>query len=168
MLLPLLIGLILLLFGRTLYWAFVGLAGFLIGFELAAELLAEQAERVRLLAAVLVGIVGVLVGIFFQRVAFALGGLFAGGYLADALAEAAAAPGDPLLWFALGGVLGAIITAVIMDWAIIILSSLAGAATIVDNFDLEPTTGALLLAALTAIGILIQARRLRRPTTSPE
>jgi hypothetical protein len=51
-----------------------------------------------------------------------------------------------------------------MDWAIIILSSLAGAATIVDQLDLKPSTAAIILVALATIGILIQARRLRRAT----
>ena len=44
----LLLGILLLFFGRTLYWVFVAVAGFLVGWELAAELLAEQAEWVRI------------------------------------------------------------------------------------------------------------------------
>jgi hypothetical protein len=77
----LLLGFLLLFFGRKLYWAFVAVAGFLLGMELAAELFAEQAEWVRMLIALAGGVIGAILGILFQRIAFAIGGLFAGGYL---------------------------------------------------------------------------------------
>jgi hypothetical protein len=157
----LLLGVLLLLAGRTLYWAFVAVAGFLVGWELAGELLAEQPEAVRVLAAVVGGVIGALVGMLLQRVAFAVGGLFAGGYLGLALARGMELPGEPLVWFAVGAVLGAIVAAIVMDWAIIVLSSLAGAAAIVDQFDLSASAAGLLLVALAAVGIVVQGRRLR-------
>jgi hypothetical protein len=163
----LLLGILLLFYGRTLYWAFVAVAGFLVGFELAAELLAAQPEWVRLLAAALVGVLGAILGILFQRVAFAMGGLFAGGYLGLALAQAASAPGEPFVWFLVGGILGAILAALIMDWAIIALSSLAGAAAITGRLNFDPTIAAVLFLALTAIGTTVQARRLRRAAPAP-
>ena len=133
----LLLGIILLFFGRTLYWVFVAVAGFLVGFELGAVILANQAESVRVLAAVLGGVVGAILGMFAQRVAFAIGGLFAGGYLGLAMARQAGAGGEPLIWFAVGGILGAIVAALVMDWAIIGLSSLVGAAAIVGQFEFD-------------------------------
>jgi len=162
-----LLGVLLLFYGRTLFWAFVAIAGFLVGFQLATELLAEQAEWVRLVVAALIGIVGAVLGILFQRIAFALGGLFAGGYLGLALAQAADAPGEPMAWFIVGGILGAIVAALVMDWAIIALSSLAGAAAIVDPLNLDPTIAALLFLALAAVGITVQARRLRLAVPTP-
>jgi hypothetical protein len=162
----LLLGILLLLYGRTLYWVFVAVAGFLVGFELGVELLAEQAEWVRLLAAVVGGILGAILGMFAQRVAFSIGGLFAGGYLGLALAHGAEIPGEPIVWLAVGAILGAIIAALVMDWAIIVLSSLAGAAAIVGTaraqFDLEATVAMLLVVALALLGIVVQGRRLRR------
>jgi hypothetical protein len=163
----LLLGILLLLFGRTLYWLFVAVAGFLVGFELAAVLLAEQAEGVRLLAAVVGGVLGAILGMLAQRIAFAIGGLFAGGYLGLALAREAGAAGDPLIWFAIGGILGAIAAALVMDWAIIALSSLAGAAAIIGQFDLDATITTLLFVALVAVGIVVQGRRLRPVAAAP-
>jgi hypothetical protein len=155
----LLMGTLLLFYGRTLYWAFVAVAGFLVGFELAAEFLADQAERVRILVALLGGVLGAVLGMLAQRAAFAIGGLFAGGYLALALAHAADLPGEPLIWFVIGAILGAIVAALIMDWAIITLSSLADAAAIVAEFHLSDSIATLLFVALSAIGIIIQGRR---------
>jgi hypothetical protein len=157
----LLLGIVLLLFGRTLYWVFVAAVGFLVGFELAAQLLADRAEGVRLLAALLGGVLGAILGMFAQRVAFSIGGLFAGGYLGLVLARAAGVPGEPIVWFVIGGILGAIVAAWIMDWAIIALSSLAGAAAIVGQFALDPSIAMLLFVALTAVGVVVQGRRLR-------
>jgi hypothetical protein len=109
--LSLILGVVLLLYGRTLYWVFVAAAGFFVGVELGTQLLADQAEWVRILAAVAGGILGAILGMLAQRVAFSFGGLFAGGYLGLALASAAELPGEPLFWFAVGGIMGAIIRA---------------------------------------------------------
>jgi hypothetical protein len=154
-------GVLLVFYGRTLYWAFIAVVGFLVGFELATELLAEQVESVRILVALLGGVLGAILGLLAQRAAFAIGGLFAGGYLALALAHAADLPGEPLIWFVIGAILGAIVAALIMDWAIITLSSLAGAAAIVAELHLSDSIATLLFVALSAIGIIIQGRRLR-------
>ena len=75
-------------------------------------LLAERAEWVQLLVAVVGGGLGAILGMFAQRVAFSIGGLFAGGYLGRALAQMAGIPGEPLIWFAAGGMLGAIVAAI--------------------------------------------------------
>jgi hypothetical protein len=157
----LLLGIVLLFFGRTLYWIFVAVAGFLVGFELAAQFLVGRPESLQLLAAVAGGLLGATLGMLAQRVAFAIGGLFAGGYLALALVRATGGPGEPLIWFAVGGVLGAIVAALVMDWAIIALSSLAGAAVIVGQFDMDTTLATLLFVGLTGIGVVVQGRRLR-------
>jgi hypothetical protein len=157
----LLLGILLVLYGRALYWAFVAVAGFLVGLELAPALLTDQTESVRLFAALLGGVLGALLGVIAQRVAFSIGGLFAGGYLGLVLARASEISGEPLVWFVVGGILGAIIAAMLIDWAIIGLSSLVGAAAIVDQFALDTTIATFLFIAITAIGIVVQGRRLR-------
>ena len=85
------------------------------------------------LVALLGGILGAVLSMPFQRIAFSIGGLFAGGYLGLVLARAAGLPGEPLVWFVIGAILGAIVAALVMDWAIIVLSSLAGAAAVVNS-----------------------------------
>ena len=163
----LLLGIVLLLFGRTLYWVFVAIVGFLVGFELATQFLVDQAEWVRLLVALVGGVVGALVGMLVQRLAFAMGGLFAGGYLGLILARELGAGREPLVCFAIGGILGAVLAVLLIDWAIIALSSLAGAAAIVGQFDLDASIATLLFVVLTAMGIVVQGRRLRPPASAP-
>lgn len=72
----LLLGIVLLFFGRTLYWIFVAVAGFLVGFELAAQFLVGRPESLQLLAAVAGGLLGAILGMLAQRVAFAIGAVY--------------------------------------------------------------------------------------------
>ncbi len=65
-------GAVLLFFGRSLYWLFVGIAGFLAGVQLADVVLADQSQVIRVLAAVAAGALGALVAMLAQRVGFAL------------------------------------------------------------------------------------------------
>ena len=53
-----------------------------------------------------------------------------------------------------------------MDWAIIVLSSLAGSSAIVGQFNLSPSTATLLFVALSVAGIIVQGRRLRNTTVA--
>ena len=92
-------------------WLFVAVAGFLVGMELAAEFLTEQTESIRILVALAGGVLGAILGMLLQRVAFSIGGLFAGGYLGLVLAREADLPGEPLVWFVVGAILGAIVAA---------------------------------------------------------
>ena len=116
-----LLGLVLLFFGRKLYWAFIAIAGFLVGMELANEYLADKDQWIRIAAAVGAGLVGAIVGVFLQRLAFAIGGFFAGGYLAVRIVEHLNLQGDHHIPMIIGGVAGAIVAALVMDWAIIFI-----------------------------------------------
>ncbi|QDU97823.1 TM7S3/TM198-like domain-containing protein [Lignipirellula cremea] len=163
-----LLGIVLLLFGRKLYWVFVAIAGFLVGMQLADVLLVGQGQVVRILAAVAAGLIGALLGVIAQRLAFAICGLYAGGYAALRIAEMAGSTENHLLWFILGGVIGAIIAAVIMDWAIIVLSSLMGAGAIVGELTLHPQYAFALFVALVVFGIILQSQSLEPGPPLPE
>lgn len=157
------LGAILLFFGRKLFWVFVAVAGFLVGVMLADILFADQSDWLRVLAAVGVGAVGALVAIFVQRLGFAVGGFYAGGYLSLVLAQSAGRADDnQFVWFAVGGAIGAFIAALLMDWAIIVLSSLVGAGAIVIAVNLAPMPSVVVFLVLTAVGIAFQAHRLRQ------
>src|SRR3990172_7787956 len=77
----LILGAILLILGRKLFWIFVGAIGFLVGFNPAAQYLAEQPIWVILLIAIVAGIIGSVLAVVLQRVATLVAGFLAGGYL---------------------------------------------------------------------------------------
>jgi hypothetical protein len=158
------LGAILLFFGRTLYWVFVGIVGFLLGMALAEEYLSGQTEIVRIAAALAAGIVGAVIAIFAQRIAFAVGGFFAGGYIALSIARHfGAAPDNNTIWFIVGGLIGAVVAAMLMDWAIIVLSSLAGSAAILaglSGIEMDSSVRSILFLVLAIVGIVVQGRRI--------
>lgn len=158
------LGAALLLLGRKLYWFFVGVVGFVTGLTLAARWLEGRSELLILLVGLALGGLGALLALALQRIAIAAAGFFAGGYIAVALLGmiAAEAPRGSFLPFVLGGVVGVILVTLLFDWALIFLSSLTGAAMIVQGLEVSRLLGALLFAGLLMAGLAAQASLMRR------
>jgi Domain of unknown function (DUF4203) len=162
-----------LLLGRSLFWLFVAAVGFVVGVELAPLILPHQTELFTLLVAVVLGIAGALLAVFVEKIAIAVAGFVAGGYLASVLCApllGGAGMAYPLSWlcFLIGGILGAVLMIVFFNWALIILSSLQGAHLIVRGLPVIHGLPALrhhsqiLFAILALIGIAVQAATYRR------
>jgi hypothetical protein len=152
------LGLIMLVFGRRLFWLFIAVVGFLVGMEFTSQLLTNQPLVVQLLGGLGAGLVGALLAVFFQRVAFILAGFFAGAYFVILLAHPLGITGAGLLLPIAGGVIGAIVAAMLTDWAIIVLSCLVGAGAIVSRLGLRDVKTAIVFLVLVVIGILLQAK----------
>jgi hypothetical protein len=152
------LGLIMLVFGRKLFWLFVAIVGFLVGMEFTNLLLVNQPLGVQLLGGLAAGLLGALLAIFVQRVALILAGFFAGAYLALLLVHPLGIAGASLFLAVAGGVIGAIVAALLMDWAIIVLSCLVGAGAIVSRLGLRDVNTAIVFLVLVIIGILVQAK----------
>ncbi len=157
-----LMGFIILLFGHRLFWLFVAVTGFLVGIEFTHVILADQPYWVMLLGGFSAGLLGALLAIYVERIAFALAGFYAGAYLALILAHGFGAWGSSMHMLAFGGIIGAVLSILFMDWAIILLSCLVGAGAIVSQLDLVKTIGVIIFVALVAVGTLIQARSMDR------
>lgn len=155
------LGIVLLVFGRKLFWLFVGIAGFFLGMEYTGMILMDQPQWVIMVVAIAVGLVGAILAIVAERLAFALAGFYAGAYLALLVAQIYAGLGQSTVFFFAGGLIGAIIAALVMDWAIIIFSSLVGGGAIVQALSPGQTAGALMFVVLVAIGVAIQAKMLK-------
>ena len=159
------LGLLLLFFGRKLFWLFVGVFGFLAGVQIAARVAQSQPELILLLIAVGLGIVCAVLAILLQRVAVAVAGWFAGGYLAVRFALALGWQTDAMLWIAFiaGALLAAILVSLLFDWALIVLSALTGAIIASEALPWGSPVQMIAAAVLFALGALAQARLLERP-----
>jgi hypothetical protein len=62
-----------------------------------------------------------------------------------------------------GGILGGILALLLLDWALIIFSSLIGASLISEALPLDQATASLLIILFAIGGILIQSRLIQRP-----
>jgi len=64
--------------------------------------------------------------------------------------------------FIIGGIIGLALISFLFDWALIIISSLAGASMVVSGFNFGTATGGLIFLILLIAGVLIQGSELRR------
>jgi hypothetical protein len=161
----LLLGVIILFFGRRIFWLCVAAIGFAAGIELAPHLMHEPTPLLQLTIALVLGFIGALLATFLQKIAIAVAGFVAGGKLAVALAGAfAISTGGGAYWlvFLVGGVIGSILLLALFDWALIFLSAIVGAHLILSPFPLAPTGRAILFVVLILLGVLAQAGHLRR------
>ena len=161
-----LLGVVVLFFGRKLFWLCVAAIGFAAGVELAPHLVQDPSALLSLTIALLLGIIGALLALFLQKIAIAVLGFLAGGKLAGAIAAAFFVHyvQHSTIVFVVGGVIGAILLLVLFDWALIVVSSLIGAHLIVYQSTIAlPQSGSIILfIGLSVVGILVQAASLRR------
>jgi hypothetical protein len=153
------VGILLLLFGRRLFWLFVGAVGFVSGIEAAALLFPGHPDWTIIMIALLAGIVGSLMAIFIQGLAIGLAGFLAGGYCIISVLNVLSPGLGPFAWlgFLLGGIVGAVLVVMLFHWALIILSSLTGAIMVVQGFSLSPLASLLLSGLLFVGGVAMQA-----------
>jgi hypothetical protein len=166
-----LVGAVLLLFGRKLFWLFVGCIGFIVGFDFASHVLQGRAEWLIVLIALGAGLAGVIASIFLQRLVVGIAGFLAGGYFLSSVGLTVLHTHQQAVqWIAysIGGILGAMLTLVLLDPALIILSSLAGATAICGNVPLTESNKGILFIALLILGIVVQTMQYRRrPAPGP-
>jgi Domain of unknown function (DUF4203) len=159
-----LIGVVILLFGRKLFWLCVAAVGFALGVEVAPHLVHEPSPVLALVIALVLGLVGALLALFLQKVAIAVLGFLAGGYLANGIAAAFFVhyAQYSTLVFVVGGIIGAILLLALFDWALIVVSSLIGAHLIQSAIVLPPTGSTIVFIVLVVVGILVQGASFRR------
>jgi hypothetical protein len=166
--LSVLIGAVVLFFGRKLCWLCVAAVGFAAGVEFAPHLMHEPTEVLQLTIALVFGFIGALLALFLQKVAIAIAGFLAGGKLAMALAIAFFAEGAryPGITFIIGGIIGMILLLSLFNWALIVMSALVGAYLIGHTIVLPPTGATLLFVGLAVVGIIVQAAAFRGRTVA--
>jgi hypothetical protein len=158
------IGVVILFFGRRLFWLCVAAIGFAAGVELAPHLLHEPTPLLALSIALVLGFIGALLAIFLQKIAIGMAGFLAGGKLTTAIAGAFFVQYAQyyILIFIVGGIVGALLLLMLFDWALIFLSAAVGAHLIRSAIVLPATGEAILFVVLVLIGVLVQAGGLRR------
>lgn len=157
-----LVGAALLFFGRRAFWLFVAGAGFVAGLSLANNIL-EVPESVGLIIGIAIGLLAALLAVFLQRFAISLAGFLVGGYIALQALPMLNLDGGGATWlaFIIGGIIGVFLVGMFLDWALISLSSLAGASLISEALNLSSGLGTVVFIILVVIGVVFQGRELR-------
>lgn len=159
--LPLAVGIVLLAFGRRLFWLLLGTLGFLFAFNLVSRLAADTSPPALLwLLAGAVGVAGAVAAIFLQKVAIGIAGFLFGAHVttwAIQYYQVDFGAGD---WLAilLGAALAAALAMALLEEALMVLSSILGASLLVGTWELEPLQAVGLFAVALIAGIAIQSR----------
>ena len=162
--LALVAGLLLLFFGRRLFWLAAALIAFLFVWQFLENLFGPG--PISLLVAGVVGIVFAWLAVKFIKIATYIIGFLAG---AVALPFLVGIFGFDISWFILaliGGVIGVIIVAVAFDWGLILITAWAGASAV--SFALQnwmtvsETFDTVIFFGLLIVGIGWQASRRRK------
>jgi hypothetical protein len=108
--------------------------------------------------AILTGITGAVLAVFFQKIAVGLAGFAAGGYIGINLLRLLGFNLGQIIWlpYLIGGVVGAVLLYLIFDWALIFVSSLSGASLIIQAVNFNPRLELGMFIALVILGIIIQ------------
>ena len=152
----------LLVAGRKLFWLFVGALGFITGMQLATSFW-HGPEGLVIIAALVVGLIFAGLAVFLQAFAIGIAGFLAGGYTLSMLAGMFGLQTIALNWiiYIVGGIIGVLLVSFLFDWAVITLSSLAGASLVVQAFFSERAAGGLIFFILFIAGVIIQGSTLR-------
>jgi hypothetical protein len=160
----LILGGALLVAGRKLFWLFVGAAGFITGAQLATRFW-QGSDVLTVIVGLVIGVIFALLAIFLQAIVIAIAGFLSGGYVLTVLVTMLGMDiTGSMTWivYIIGGVLGVILVSVLFDWALITLSSLAGASMVIQAFSTQGATGGILFFILFIVGVAIQGSILRR------
>ncbi|HHO76759.1 MAG TPA: TMEM198/TM7SF3 family protein [Deltaproteobacteria bacterium] len=165
------VGICMLLFGRKLFWLFVGLVGFIFGFNISMLMLPGQPVWVFAAAAICTGILGTLLAIFLQHVIIVVTGFLAGGYLIYSLLSTFGVESDQIIWISsiVCGLVCAALFLKLFDWSLILVSSLIGALLIARSIDADFQVVASIFGACAIAGIAAQAGIMKKnPPAQPE
>jgi len=163
-----LLGGVLLIAGRRLFWLFVAGVGCVIGLSFVPRLLPNQPEGVIVAGAVVLGVLGALLAQFAQKAAIGVVGFFGGGWLALALLSFLVGGAGIPQWivFIVGGIIGVILLSTLFEWGLVLLSALIGANLLATALmRLLPAVDVpvfVIFLVLFGAGVLIQARTLPR------
>jgi hypothetical protein len=151
------IGFAILIMGRQLFWVTVAGLGFILGMNYTIQYFQGSPEII-LLVSIGVGIIGAVLGLVLQRTAAGLIGFLAGWYLTTILINLINL-NIGQYWYILtiiGGLIGVGLISILMDWSLILLSSLAGASIISQSIPVRPMITTAIFVILFTLGVVIQ------------
>ncbi len=121
-------------------------------------------ELLAIIIGLVVGVVFALLAIFLQSVAIGASGFLAGGYILTVLAGMIGLNQGAFSWivYIIGGIIGVLLVVFLFDWAIITLSSLAGASLITQALPISSGISGVIFLALVIFGVVIQGSMMQR------
>lgn len=161
------LGAALLVAGRKLFWLFIGTLGFITGIQVTAAIW-QGPDWLLLVIGLVVGVIFAALVTFVQALAIGAAGFLSGGYAALMLSGMLGLEVGTLSWvvYIIGGLLGIALVSLLFDWAIITLSSFAGASLVTQATAPQSGNAPLIFLVLVILGVIVQGSTLRSETRS--
>lgn len=156
-------GLLLLFFGKRLFWLAAALIAFLFSWRFFGNLFGL--EMLALILSVVMGIIFAWLAIRFVRIVAYIIGFLAGAFGLPFLVGVFGFDFSWLLLALIGGVLGFILITVALDWGLILITTWAGSSAVVlglqqvDWFTISGALESLIFFGLLILGVAWQATR---------
>jgi len=159
-----LLGVSLLMFGRRIFWLCIGIIGFILGLEIATRFIGGLPQWALISIALLSGVAGALLAMVLQHVVVGVAGFLVGGFLVTACLDILMVDtgGYSVLIFVVSGIIGAIVIICLFGWALIILSSLTGAALLSQAIDAGMQIKVSLFVISVIAGLVMQTSLLKK------
>jgi len=156
-------GVLLLFYGKRLFWLAAALVAFLFGWDLFGALLGPE---ISLVLAVVLGIVFAWLAIKFVKIAAYIVGFLAGAVALFSLVGTFGFDMSRFILYGIGGAIGLILVAVAFDWGLILITAWAGASAIIFGLQnwtsMSSTLATVVFLALMIVGVFWQASRKRK------
>jgi hypothetical protein len=151
---------ILLFWGRKLFWLFVASMGFLLGFYYAPLFFPTQSLFLIWVISMIAGILGAILAVFAKDAAIIISGFVAGLYITYTILFLIHFPHSQLNWILLilGGGVTAWLLFNIFDYVLIFLSAFVGAYTLVKIFNIFPQFSLIIFFIFFCVGIVFQMK----------
>ena len=165
----LVLGAVLLIFGKRLFWLALAAQGFILGLQLTDKYLALAGQTEYVVAAV-AGVGGAIFAYVAQKLAVKISGLGIGAVLAYYAAQPFAEQLSYQIWFVVlvGALLGMCFATFVAKAALVVLSVLLGAFLVTRALQLEPQQEMVAFAVLAVVGLVIQTRGKAEPKTDED
>lgn len=159
------VGALLLVFGRRLYWLALAGLGFAVALHLSRQHLSFDSAQQEILVGVVAGLLGGILAVVAQQLAVRIAGFVLGGW-GTLFAVQTLWPDIALLVLvilaAAGAGLGFLFAAKLFELALVLVTSVVGALLIAQHLHLQPSEQAIVWLVLVLVGIAIQSRRRRQ------
>lgn len=131
--------------------------------SLALQIFSGQPRWVLILFSLIIGIIGAVLAIFLEKAAVILGGFLAGAYLLTSLVNVLNL-GHTFGWlpYLVGGIMGGLLVAALLEWSLIVLSSLVGALLVIEAVSIKPGLAGAAGLIVFLVGLGIQAAVMSR------
>ena len=162
-LIALIVGGVLLLFGGRYYWLVAGGVGFLFGANLGSAPDGGVITGSAIAMGLLFGLIAAVGSVMVTKFAIGITGFLVGGIFMVRFMEAIGWDlGSTLVAFLIGGMVGFFFVIIAQDWALIFLSVITGAAIILNQLNLDPSSSNFVYIVLVLFGFGFQLFLKRR------